>query len=278
MLSVLGSCAIDARVLTNDEPGDASTTSAGAGGSTGAGGSVGSGGSGPATGGAAGSTGAGGSAGHGGAGSSGAGGAGGAAGKVDAGALNPLLIDDFEDGDGLLPQIGGRTGAWFTFNDGTDGGVQTPPPLSNFRPVMPGFNSKYAGHTSGSGFNQFGASLSLGFGPGVPAPFYSVAMYKGISFYAKSDKGMLPVIVSLPDVNTSPQGKICTTCYDNFSKTITMTSDWAFYLVLFSELKQTGYGVPQTGMVATSAVTNLTFSFEANAAFDFWIDNVYFVQ
>jgi hypothetical protein len=188
------------------------------------------------------------------------------------------LIDDFEDGDGLLPPIGGRSGAWFTFNDGSDGGVQMPAPMAAFRPTMPGYNSKYAGHTSGSGFTQFGASLSLGFGAGVPAPFYSVAAYKGISFYAKSSKGMQPLSVSFPDVNTTPQGMVCTTCYDDFSKAITVTGEWAFYIVLFSELKQQGYGVPKTGMVATSAVTNVTFSFATNAPFDFWIDNVYFVQ
>jgi hypothetical protein len=282
VVAVLGSCAIDDRVLTNDGTGAAGASSTGTGGSIGAGGIVGAGGNGNASGGSAGSTtGGGGSAGRaGGAGSAGTGGgSGGGGGKVDAGAINPLLIDDFEDGDGTLVPVGGRTGGWYTFNDGTDGGVQMPPPKSTFRPAMPGFNSKYAAHTTGSGFAQFGASLSFGFESGVPPPFYSVAAYKGISFYAKSDKGTLPVVVQFVDVNTNPDGKVCTTmCYDNFSKSIMVTNEWAFYLVLFSDLKQTGFGVPQTGMLATSAVSNVTFGIGANTTFDFWIDNLYFVQ
>src|SRR5690606_26213567 len=38
----------------------------------------------------------------------------------------PLLIDDLEDGDGFIVEHEGRLGEWFTYNDGTPGGTQSP--------------------------------------------------------------------------------------------------------------------------------------------------------
>jgi hypothetical protein len=281
-VTVLGACAIDDRVLSNDGAGIGGTT-AGTGGSKGTGGRL-TGGGGVSTSGSGGvSSGSGGVA-NGGSGGTSAG-AGGSA-VVDAGhggsagsavMRDPLVIDDLEDNDALLIPVAGRDGAWFTFNDGTATGVQTPASGASFHGVAGGYNSAYAARTYGQGFQQFGSSLAFNFRAGTPPAFYDARAYKGIRFFAKAPSGTKTVKVVINDLNTTPNGGICSICFDPFFETITLATDWSQYTVMFADMKQAGYGVPQVAALAAGSVEGVQFSLPPNVSFDFWIDNVAFV-
>ena len=87
------------------------------------------------------------------------------------------LIDSVSDGDSSIIQQDGRSGGWFTFNDGT--GTQTPAPSQVT--ASPG---KIC--TSGFGFTDWGAGLgvsldSVGTSPNQTCA-YDVTAYKGITF------------------------------------------------------------------------------------------------
>ena len=64
------------------------------------------------------------------------------------------MIDNFEDGDGALIPNSGRQGYWYTFNDATQGAIQTPP-NDAVLPVSGGAaGTNLAMHTTGSGFAE----------------------------------------------------------------------------------------------------------------------------
>src|SRR5688572_484629 len=72
------------------------------------------------------------------------------------------LIDDLEDGDGAIHEVGGRIGSWYTFNDETMTGTQTPVPDTDFLAAEGGAGgSLYAARTTGSGFTEWGAGMGL---------------------------------------------------------------------------------------------------------------------
>lgn len=109
-------------------------------------------------------------------------------------AVDDSLIDDFEDGDELLPPIAGRNGAWFSFGDGT--GTQTPagggPALpevvdtsANFVLRLTGQDFDPAGRELPDGSFTFGAGLGTALAQdsatGQAAP-YDVSSYAGLQF------------------------------------------------------------------------------------------------
>jgi hypothetical protein len=86
------------------------------------------------------------------------------------------LIDDMEANSGQVALTNGRNGFWFTYGDGTDGGVETPGSGLPFTDSMnsppravpasfvsfTGAESNYAAQTSGSGFAMF-AGMGVNF-------------------------------------------------------------------------------------------------------------------
>ncbi|HMA92531.1 MAG TPA: hypothetical protein VKP30_07585, partial [Polyangiaceae bacterium] len=100
------------------------------------------------------------------------------------------VIDDLEDGDGDLIQVGGRDGYWFTLNDGTTTGLQEPVWGSRIRSayrIMDRGGSQYAAWTQGSGFTTWGAGFGLYLR--TSARFYNAKRYQGITFWARVTPG-----------------------------------------------------------------------------------------
>jgi len=88
------------------------------------------------------------------------------------------LIDDFADGDAVLPAIDGRQGVWSTFGEGSF----EPRPGTPFAPVSGGRISAYAAQVRGFGPDGL-MGLEVTLNGGEP---YDASMYDGIMFHVRS--------------------------------------------------------------------------------------------
>ena len=130
------------------------------------------------------------------------------------------LIDDGEDGNNQNLPNDNRGGYWYTFKDH---GTTTVDPTAGeeggtFAMSEGGHDSQYAARfhgTVGSGsvvFSGMGTNLI------DPKDAYDASKYAGISFWAKkgSAESTGKVRLKVPDVNTDPQGGVCTECFNDF--------------------------------------------------------------
>jgi hypothetical protein len=131
-----------------------------------------------------------------------------------------------------------------------------------------------------------------------------LSTYSGVTFWAKGDPtGVRTIQVKLQDVHTDPRGGFCNdadstnpdACYNGFSTTIALTSSFAQYTIDFLSLQQDprwGYR-PHPDALDAQHVYQLAFEIFPPAcylnemcvggspppvSFDFWIDDVYFVN
>jgi hypothetical protein len=189
------------------------------------------------------------------------------------------LIDDFEDGDGEIIRCAQREGPWFTYNDGSDGGVQDPAPRMKFVPQAsdrPG--SKFAAHTSGKGFVERGAGMGLHLlrpkGADQKRPF-DASRFSGVRFWAKA-AAPLELQINVSDQNSEPIGGVCERCYAHFHDEVTLTTEWAQHTVLFAEMHADDWGVPKQPSIDRSRIYTIEFHTPRSATFDLWIDHVEF--
>jgi hypothetical protein len=207
--------------------------------------------------------------------------------------LREELIDSVDDNQlpHLIATTHGRNGYWFSVNDGTTGGTQSPSgdPFSMTAGGVDG--SPFAAHLTGQGFTDWGIYMgfTLNKSPQGLKYTYDARAYKGVSFWAKlgptdmcapaSDCHILRFNVSTRD--TDPRGNVCTFCDDHFGTWLTLTTSWQKYTVLFSDFAQEGWGVPGPGeglRFDASRTYEVQFLVQpAGKPFDYWIDEVSFV-
>ncbi|WP_433927211.1 hypothetical protein AB3662_29435 [Sorangium cellulosum] len=216
-------------------------------------------------------------------GAGGAGGGAGGAGASDAGAEPPpctALLDDLEDGDSAILTCEGRVGSWYTYNDGTRSGTQTPLPGRPFVPVSPGHASEHAAHVAGSGFTTRGAGMGfdLNLAPGGAKLSYDASAYAGLTFWAKA-AAPTHIYVNLPDRNTDREGGVCegSGCGDHFGEGLDLTTEWAQYTVMFSILSTDGWGVPAPPAFDAAHAYSVEFHTAKSTVFDMLVDDIAFV-
>ncbi len=190
------------------------------------------------------------------------------------------MIDDLEDGDPLILAAGDRRGAWYTYNDETEGAMQSPP--TPFEPSEGGpASSLYMAQTSGSGFTLWGAGVGVDLnnegdpdgGDGMRMA-YDASAHSGIAFWAR---GNAPIRVKLlidAIVPTDTGGSCATDCEDAHGKIIPLTEEWAQYTVGFDEVLQEGWGTV-AGFDA-STLMSVQFQVSADTDFDFSLDEIGF--
>jgi hypothetical protein len=187
-----------------------------------------------------------------------------------------------EDGEGsFLEASAARLGSWFVFNDGSVGGVQTPPagPGSVQMTAIPDGrgDSQYAMHTTGVGFSDYGAGVGviLAQGDGTQCS-YDASGYTGVTFWARGDAAVRVTAV-MPDVvpDTEPGGLCATGCYNDHGYVVTLTSEWQEYTVTWAQLTQ-DFGT----MIAFDAgsLLQLQFKTAGGVDFDYWVDDLAFAQ
>jgi hypothetical protein len=172
----------------------------------------------------------------------------------------------------------GRNGWWFSFNDGSTSGVQTPSPSITFTPSAGGYGaSLFAAYTAGSGFTSWGAGMGFNFvDHGIS---YDASAYGGIQFWARVDPGSTATSLrfDFPDVDTDPRGGICTTktpgCFDHWGIDVTLTTTWTLTTIRFSDLRQLGfaYTVPSFD---SSKLYTMQLQTGASKIFGVWLDDI----
>lgn len=212
---------------------------------------------------------------------------------LDARILTEEPIDDMQDNNvphNILPSHG-RVGYWFTVNDATAGGVQSPLP-SMFGLSPGGYNTPYSAHLSGQGFSTWGIYMGFTLNKTLQGVrlTYDASAYVGISFWAKlgsTDSCTPPascrlVHLAISTLDTDSQGGVCTaSCSDHFGYWQDLTTNWEKYTILFTQLVQDGWGVPGPAQgLRFDAAHAYEVQFQvkpAGPAFDFWIANPAFV-
>jgi len=214
----------------------------------------------------------------------------------DGGPLLGELIDDIDSESmaGWIPIRSGRVGTWFTYSDGTAGGVvpaASSPPAQSVGTII-GWNgnpNNLAAHVSGNGLSLY---AGIGFylnAYNLTASTYDASAYRGFVFWGRvgGDSGTTSVRFAVPDKNTSAAGGVCTAaseggaagCSDYFSKGITLTPSWQQFVIDYTQLQQTGFGLPKglTGLDAAH-IYSCQFQLSPGAPFDIWIDDIYFID
>jgi hypothetical protein len=210
----------------------------------------------------------------------------------DGGPLTLDLIDNMESQTGSIPLSGGRDGFWFVYSDGSDGGILMPAVGGGPAGVVAGISpprgaSSFAAHIAGSGFMTF-AGMGFDLDDVLNTKkLYDATAYQGFTFWARSSTAPLSMRFLVPDVNTDPAGNVCKSCGDSFGQNITLTAAWKQYTVYYSSLAQVGFGHPNASddggptAVVASKIYGCQFQLSApasTAAFDVWIDDIYFIK
>lgn len=190
-------------------------------------------------------------------------------------------IDRMEDRDGSIDFTAGRAGIWYVFNDRT--GIQVPDIHSEWFSMTelepPRENSRFAVHTSGSGFTQWGAGVGLYL---RVQQAYDASAYAGISFWARRGSGSTSELqFSVPDSETSPLGGKCSVkdnlCHDDFGQDLNLTEDFQYYSFTWEQMVTRNWSAAYLPHIDSSKIYGIQFQVAQNETFDFWIDDLSFL-
>ena len=228
----------------------------------------------------------------------------GSSGQPDAGPLVLTLIDDMEGTNPSAGWLDGQLvkGTWFTFDDGTDGGVLTPAPNVGAAAIIAALeathltykgvvshhaatvatNAGFTNYGDGEGFN---VNVSMGT---LPQP-YDASAYSGFVFWARSLNGALGARFNVMDANTTSPGSggvcdggVCNGFFGiDFGKGTwpALTPDWQMYVVYFNELTRPVWAMNDPGLVFDpTQMIGCQFQLAEGAAGDIWIDDIYFID
>jgi hypothetical protein len=222
-------------------------------------------------------------------GSGGSGGSGGSAGSTPIG--DPDSIDDMEDNDAQIVTVAGRNGYWYVGNDGTAAGQQEPT-AGMFKMVeltageRP--SSTFAAHMKVSGFTGWGTVLGFNFFEQAgKVKVFDASEYCGVRYWGKA-AAATTLRFRLPDVDTHPEGMVCTdggasgvACHDHFGENAAFTSAWQEFTVMFADVEQVGTGYhPADGKLKADQLFSLEWALPGagGKAYEIWIDDVAFVK
>jgi len=165
-------------------------------------------------------------------------------------ATEPLLIDDFEDGN---TQCIATSGFWYLVSDGTgweELSFGTPPERTT-----------KSLHLRGGGFSQWGMALGLDIAGSYPV--FDASAYSELRFYARAEPGSttdIEVHILESDLH--------------FSAKVALTQGWSeFVLPLGSMLSTAGDPARPLNPASIAAIQFFVLS---NAPFDYWLDDVVF--
>ena len=193
-----------------------------------------------------------------------------------AGAPADAMIDDFEDGDMLLPRLGNRDGTWV----GSLGPVPAPGAATDSeassRCVARGTGS---GHLFSTATSVYAASWTAVLRDQISMPrAFDAKDYSGFSFWIARGDGALPPYetpIGVTTADTAPAFLICDTCNDYYAirKRIPLTKTWTRWVVKFDDLAQYGFGKPLAALDKTRLVAIIIWP---ESQFDIWIDDLRF--
>lgn len=197
------------------------------------------------------------------------------------------LIDDMEDGDGLIAQIGSRNSSWWITTD-TTAGIVTPPAdmaPSPERILGKRCDSEFGMHITGADFSEWGAVLSLGFryADGKEEPI-DVSNFEGVMLWARvGETNSTNLRIQFQDSTTHIEGGKCNaeagmadSCWDGWGTNLApLGTEWQLYEVHFDTLAQRDFGLKGES-IDLENVYAIDFNLDANAVFDVWLDDLWF--
>lgn len=186
---------------------------------------------------------------------------------------------------------GATLGLTFAGLPSADGGTFSSPEMVDAGDAGASTNGQPCIQPAGESFN------------GVPI---DLSAYSGITFWGMADPaGEKTIVVKFVDRNTDPRGGVCNagdpsndgSCYNGFSVGVALTATFKQYTIDFSDLTQNpswGYH-PESGVLDLQHVFDLNFEVDLPScssngvsmcaggnmpavSFDFWIDDLYFVN
>lgn len=191
-------------------------------------------------------------------------------------------ISDGEDNNNQVEVYEGRGGYWYTFVDDV-GSTVWPEAGSHggtFEMSPGGANgTAYTARMHGTIGN--GGILFAGMGMNFvdPKGQYDASKYGGISFWAKKGPDSTgKVRLKVPDMNTDPDGGVCSECFNDFGMDLTLTTEWQKFTIPFSAMKQQkGWGKPRKSSVDPKTLYGIQFQVnEPGAKYDIYVDEIRF--
>lgn len=190
------------------------------------------------------------------------------------------VIDDFSDGDNLIPKREGRDGAWYSINDGS-GGFQDPAvggwngivmPLvedSTTNRALHYIGQGFTGSGNGDGWHLFVTALADG-------AAYDLSAFHGISFWVRagceipgSEQALLRVALSDAESEAS-KGAID---HAGSALSFELTHQWQQVKLPFDTFTRRFGGA---AVFDPAQAINLYFSPRTEGALDVWIDDLVF--
>jgi endoglucanase len=193
------------------------------------------------------------------------------------------IIDDGEDGNNQVSDSGGRAGYWYTFLDKV-GSTISPKPEGQggkFAMTQGGANrSQYSVNTKG----KVGTGEIVYAGVGMnfvdPKAPYDASKFEGISFWAKRGANSTgKVRLKVPDASTDPDGKVCSACFNDFGRDLSLTEEWTKYTIAFADMRQLGgWGAPRPSRIEPQKIYGIQWQVnQPGATFDISIDDIEFI-
>lgn len=206
-----------------------------------------------------------------------------------SGPVDPAaLIDDMEDQNGTLAQVGDRNGVWWISTDGTGGTVTPQADASpNAERILGGrCDSRYAMRITGSDFSDWGAVLSVGFRYGTTQEAVDLGDFDGVMLWARvGETHSSDIRVQFQDSTTHPDGGKCKdasgsedACWDGWGTEIApLSTEWKLYQIRFDSLAQRNYGL-QGDAFDSNHVYSMDFLLQQDSVFDLWLDDLWLYQ
>lgn len=186
------------------------------------------------------------------------------------------LIDDLEDGDAVIYELGGRIGLWYAYDDGS-AGTSNPQAGGDFHTTVGGPNgSEYSAIIVGNGFTTWGAGMGFDINNsgGLIKHTFDASAFTGIAFQARGS-GSVKFKVQTEAIVPTSEGGTCNagaSCNDAHFVTIELTPAWQQHVVSFASLAQGGWGQAAAWNPAT--VVGLQWEVGASTNYEVAIDDV----
>ena len=206
-----------------------------------------------------------------------------------SGPIDPsALIDDLEDTDGQIAEVGTRNGGWWISTDGSDGIVT---PEADMQPLPERIlgkrcESEFGMHITGADFSEWGAVLSLGFRYTSKEEPVDLSEFEGVMFWARrGETHSSNVRIQFQDSTTHVEGGKCNPdastpdeCWNGWGTDVTpLGTEWQLYKIKFSTLSQRAFGLLGESL-DLEHVYNIDFTLDPDAVFDLWLDDIWLFE
>lgn len=192
------------------------------------------------------------------------------------------MIEDGEDNNNQIIVSQGRGGYMYTFVD-KEGSTVTPQSgeSGGIFEVSPGGanGTKFALRMYGSIGTAEIVYAGMGLNLTEPKGQYDASKYGGIAFWGKKGPGSTRKLrLKIPDVNTDPDGKVCSECFNDFGVDLFFNDDWEYFVVPFDKMRQLkGWGAPKKASIDPSTLYGIQFQVnDKGKNYDIWVDELTF--